>query len=243
MQSALELTTIIIISTFLVFAYVLGFYLCMKIIMVSLKDKEGISWKLDIANATCLIIHFTHIVFMHGITYLISDLYIYTGKWICYGSKLLTYFGNFHIASHSFFIALLKCLIITKWETARSIGHCKLAKIVLWVDLLLYTSLSFLVRLLSKPDFFWEYKGFSYVERCLGDPDDNWGLNSTKEVYHPGSGHCWISDATSSESKIEYAIYVVRLLICYAQILFVGLITLNIFEIGLYYKIFSFARR
>jgi hypothetical protein len=182
-------------------------------------------------------------MFMHGITYFISDLYTYTGKWICYASKLLTYLAQFHISSHTFFIALLKCIVVTKWQTARSIGHFKLTKIFLWIDLIIYSSLSFLVRLLSKPDFFWQYKGFIHVERCLGDPDDNWGLNSTKEVYHAGSGHCLISDVPPSESKTEYAIYMVRLLICYAQIIFVGLITFNIFEIGLYYKIFSFARR
>ena len=239
----MELTTIIIISIFFICAYFMGSYLCVKIILVSLKDKEAIAWKLEVANATCLIIHFTHVIFMHGITYLISDLYTYTGKWICYTSKLLTYSGNFHIYGHSFFIALLKYFIITKYVTSRSIGHSKIAKIFLWIDLILYSSSQFLVRLLSKQDFFWEYKGFSHVERCLGDPYDTWGLNSTNKVNHASSGHCLISDATSSYSEIEYAIYVVRLLICYTQLIFLALIALNIFEIGLYCKIFAFMRR
>ena len=239
----MELATSIITSIFFVCAYVMGFYFCVKIILVSLKDKESIAWKLDIANATCLIIHFTHLIFMHGITYIISDLYKYTGKWICYTSKLLTYLGNFHIYGHSFFIALLKCFVITKWQSARRFGHRKLAKIFLWIDLILYSSSAFLVRLLSKPDFFWEYKGFNHVEKCLGDPYDTWGLNSTNKTNHAGSGHCLISDDTTSQSEIEYSIYVVRLIICYAQLIFIALIALNIFEIGLYCKIFSFMRR
>ena len=242
MDSFPTLALNLVTTIYFICGYVIGLYLCSKIIICSLKDKEAFTWKLDVANSICLIVHFTHVIFMNAITYVITDVYIYTGKWICYASKLLTYMGRLHLSGHSFFISFLKYLIIVKWKTARAFGHSKLIKIFLWMDLILYSTCWFLLRLASKPDFFWTYSGFIHVERCLGDVGDSWAVNSTNK-FHPGNGHCLISEVDLFDSNIEYALYIFKVLICYTQLVFTALITLNIFEMAFYCRTFSFMRR
>ena len=70
-----------------------GIYLHVKIIKTSRNDKQ-ITWKLAITNSCMLMAHHTHCIFMEGITYIVQDLYIYTGEWFCYTSKATMYYGN-----------------------------------------------------------------------------------------------------------------------------------------------------
>ena len=62
-----------------VMIYLWGVYFHVKIIQVSKKDKD-LTWRLYIANSITMIIIFLQAIIMHSITYIIRDLYVYTGK-------------------------------------------------------------------------------------------------------------------------------------------------------------------
>ena len=96
------------------FVYGIGVLLNVKVIQVTRKEKQMTS-KLDETNSIFFIIHYAHVMVMHGITYLVQDLYLYLGKGFCYISKTLTIIGNSHNAQHSFIIALMKYVMIVHY--------------------------------------------------------------------------------------------------------------------------------
>ena len=128
MKEQSELAINIITSVIFICAYFIGLYFHIQIIRVSKKDKD-ITWKLDIVNSSLLIIHFTHSILMHCITYIEPDLYKYTGECFCYLSKFLTYYGILHIAAHSFIVSTMKYIFIIRWKKARTVGHDKVQQI------------------------------------------------------------------------------------------------------------------
>ena len=77
-----------------IFILAIGVYLSFKIIKTSVKEKSN-TWKLDISNSVVLIAHHTHCLLMEFITYIVPDLYIHTGEWFCYSSKVVT--NYFHL--------------------------------------------------------------------------------------------------------------------------------------------------
>ena len=124
MTILLDLKSIIMAIIIIGCLYCIGFFLAVKIIKISKTDKDSITWKLDIGHSSWLIVHYTHCIFMHGVTYFVPDLYLYTGTWFCYSSKLLTYFGIHHVLGHSFFVSSLKYVIIVHWKYQVCVGIC-----------------------------------------------------------------------------------------------------------------------
>ena len=240
MKEQSELAINIITSVIFICAYFIGLYFHIQIIRVSKKDKD-ITWKLDIVNSSLLIAHFTHSILMHGIAYFEPNLYTYTGEWFCYLSKFLTYYGILHIMAHSFIVSTMKYIVIVHWKKARALGHDKVQQIFFWIDLLFYPILMILIHLLSRPDFIWAYDGFAQIDRCLGDPKNNWGINTntTQTKLH---SLCYLK-APASTNFIEYTIYVLRSGICWAQVVVIYLVCWNLFEMVIYCQIFSSMRR
>ena len=82
-----------------------GVYFHVKIIQASRKDKD-LTWKLDIANSIIILFHFFQSIFMHTITYIVKDLYLYTGEWFCYLFKVIATYTTFYTYGHAFIISL-----------------------------------------------------------------------------------------------------------------------------------------
>ena len=236
-----EITINTITSIAFVCVYFIGLYLHIKIINISKKDKE-ITWKLDIVNSSLTIAHVTHSIWMHGITYFVTDLYTYTGEWVCYLSKFLAYYGNLHVTANSFIVGTMKYILIVHWSKARDTGHNKIREIFFWVNLLLYPMAQILVHLISRPDFFWEYDGFAQIDRCLGDPKNNWGTNSNRTQLKLHT-LCLTLKPPASTSYIEYFIHVFRSGICWTQLVVIYCVLWNVFEMIIYCRIFLFMHR
>ena len=101
-----------------------GIYLHVKIIKISKKEKE-MTWKLDITNSCLLIFNCTHSNLMEHITYIVHNLYTYTGQWFCYASKVVNYYGNLYTAGHSMIVSILKYIRIVHWKQSRKLGKEK----------------------------------------------------------------------------------------------------------------------
>ena len=96
--------------------YAGGTFLHIKIIQVSRREK-AMSWMLDVTNSIILMLHFAHVIIMYGITYVVQDLYLYLGEWYCYVSKAITMIGNAHTTQNSFIMAMLKYVLILRFQT------------------------------------------------------------------------------------------------------------------------------
>ena len=199
------------------------------------------TWKLDLSNSCLLIAHHGHCVIMDTITYIIHDLHNYTGAWFCYASKVVNFYGNLYTVGHSMIVAILKYILIVHWQRVKRAGQEKVKETFFWINFL-YPWVLILIHLTIKPDFFLIYDGFARVDRCLGDPNNNWGLNSNRTQIKVHTV-CKILIEPPREDVFAYTIYILRSGICWAQVVFEYLVNWNVIEILLYYQTFAFMRR
>ena len=224
----------------MILMYCVGLYLHIKIIKTSRKEK-GMTWKLDITNSCMLMVHHGHLIFMEGITFVVQDLYMYTGEWFCYTSKVIMYHGNVYTVGHTMIVSMLKYVIIVHWKKARNMGHEKIKQIFFWINLL-YPTFQILIHLMFRPDYFVAYDALTRIERCLGDPNNVLGPNSNKtqmKLYNI----CQSFDAPSHENYFAYAVYILKSSVCWVQVITMYMIAWNFVEMFTYCRIFSFMRR
>ena len=236
---------IIISMIMIICIHCVGMYLHIKIIKISRKEKQ-MTWKLDITNSCMLMAHHTHCVFMDGISYIVQDLYKYTGEWFCYTSKAVMYYGNLYTVTHSMIVSMLKYIIIIHWKKARNMGHEKIQKIFFWINLL-YPGIQILLHLILIPDFFVAYdllNGQARINRCLGDPNNVMGTTSNgTQMLMDNINYCQHIHEPSHEYYFAYALHVLKSIICWVQVIALFMISWNFVEMLIYCKIFSFMRR
>ena len=218
----------------------IGLFLHVKIIRISKKEKE-MTWKLDITNSCILIVNCTHSIVMENITYIVPNLYTYTGEWFCYASKVVNYYGNMYTAGHSMIVSILKYILIVHWKKSRNIGIENVKEIFFWINIS-YSLFMILIHLIIEPDFFWVWDGFARIDRCLGDPKNNWGpdSNRTQIKLH---AICKQFIEPSPDKYFASTIHIIRIGVCWGHIVLWYLVLWNIFEIFAYIRIFAIMRR
>ena len=146
-----------------------GVYFHVKIIQASRKDKD-LTWKLDIANSIILLFNFFQSIFMHTITFIVKDLFLYTGEWFCYLFKIIANYTTFYMYGHAFIISLTKYTIIVHWQAARGWGNEKVAMLYFWINIT-HPAISILIWLCIRPDFFWAWDGMAnYADEMSTQP-------------------------------------------------------------------------
>ena len=232
----LSLVTFFITASFI---YLIGLYQHSKIVKVCKKEKE-MTWKLDVTNSILLIIHFGHKLLLHGVTHLVQDLSIYTGDWLCYLSKFITHYLSLYTIAHSLLVSILKYIIIVNWRTSLKVGKEKIKEIFFYLNFL-HPIVTISFHLIFRPDFFLAYDGYAQIDRCLGDPKNNWKENSntSQTKLH----NLCIYPEPTNEYNIKYILQAAGWGMCWIQVILLYLITFNFFEILFYCRIFSFMRR
>ena len=86
-----DVATSVVVGILAICFYVIGMYLHTKIIIICKKEKQ-VTWKLDITNSISLMVAFTYNILLHFATYMIPDLYLVTGEWFCYASKVIIHY-------------------------------------------------------------------------------------------------------------------------------------------------------
>ena len=236
----LDLFSKVIMGSMLLGVYGIGVYLHVKVIQVSKKEKE-LTWKMDISNSVILLICSIHSLFMHTLTYFVSDLHTITGKWYCYLIKALYVIGSAHTTGHSFVIAVIKYVIIVHYQsTITGLKKEKVKSIFFWINLF-YPVAMFAVLCMITPDFIFIYDGVSPANRCLGKSEIFSSLkkNSSAVKLH---NLCNI-DAPNDLLSYKYAFFIVRKSICWVHIIFLYANVWNLIELIIYVKIFKFMHR
>ena len=219
---------------------VVGCILHSQIFRTARREKD-MTWKLDATNSCFVMIHFLQYISMHLVTYVIKDLYMYTGAWICYLSKFLTYYGGLYVQAHSLMIGLLKYFIIVHWKRSQEFGQEKVKTIFFWFNML-HPSCTIILFLIITPDFFLVWDGYSHVDRCLGDPKNNWvpNSNATQTKLHT---ICIDIVSNPPDNNLDYFVYIFRSSLCWIGVSMTYFILWNIFEVFVYFSIFRFMHR
>ena len=234
-----DATNLITILTIAISVFCLAIWTHIKVIKLSKREKD-MTWKLDTTNSCLIISIIVHRYLMHGITFIIQDLYLYTGKWFCYASKVLDLYGNLYMTAYSFIVASLKYVFIVRWEKVRDIGKEKTKTIFFWINLL-HPIFTIILHLINRPDFLWAYDGFPQFDRCLGDPKENWsrgGNNSLTKLHNL----CEFDEPFDND-LFEISVLYCRSTFCWLLVVTYYLVLLNILEILFYISIFRFTRR
>ena len=237
-------TVLIALTVVALLIYFVGIYFHVKIIQVSKKDKD-LTWKIDIANSIMMLFIFLQSIFMHLITYIISDLHMYLGEWFCYVFKVIAFYSDFYLFGHAFFISLTKYTVIVYWQKAREWGNEKVAMVYFWINII-HPFISIIIWLCIRPDFFWAYDGKKHIDRCLGDPKDLWVESFEKLMENKSlTNHHQLCQMAASPNQdyIRYIIHIVRTCSCWLHVGYhYGTIT-NLLEMAVYCRIFVFMRR
>ena len=222
------------------FLYLAGIYSHSKVVKVSLKDKD-MSWQLDVIYSCVRVFVNTLAYFLYAVTYMIPNLYLFTGEWFCYASKMVLHYNNVIIAYYTLTVAILKYVAIVHWQWARVFGHDKIKKIfsiILGVCIpLSNTLLYFAVR----PDFLWAYDGHKQVDMCLGDPKGNWeeGTNRTQTKLHV----LCLNIEPATDDTFNNILSNSRKGLCWFQVILGYLALWNLLDCAVYIKIFYVMKR
>ena len=230
----------LILPLIAVCVYGIGVYFHFKVIKVSFKEKD-ITWKLDITNSIILTVHHGYFLFMKIITFVIQDLHAYTGTWLCYLSKVAQYLGGLHISAHTLVIAILKYIMIVRWDWAMVVGQDKIKKAFFFIDFL-HPILILSVLLLVRTDFLVEWDSPSEeIDRCLGDPKNN--LDPARNHSLTKLHHLCQIDTPFNDNNFENFGYYFKTSICWAHFTIFYLCFSNLLEVLFYTLIFKFMRR
>ena len=222
-----------------VILYIIGVYLHVKLIKISNSDRH-MTWMMDIANSILILCSWAHLIIMHILTYMISDLHNYTGLWFCYASKALTIISNAHIGGHSFIIAMMKYVVIVFHDKVRCIGIEK-AKIIFLVINVLYPVYMFSVFNIINPDFLFIYGSVSQANRCLGESEIFSGQDPNKTIVKLHD-ICEFSEPFDSWSVMK-VLRLIRSMVCYFHVALIYLFLWNVIEAFVYYFVFKFMWR
>ena len=230
---------ILVLPVIALSVYIIGIFLHAKIIKTSIKGKE-MTWKLDVTNSFLLMIHYAHVLFMTSLTFFVHDVHIYTGKWFCYASKLLTYYGNFYISAHTLVVVILKYIMIVHWEMAMIVGHDKIKEIFFWTNFL-HPTLMISIHFVIRPDFLFAYDAYRETDICLGDPKHN--LDPARNESLTKLHNLCEFDQPPLDNYLEFLVYVLRTSVCGIQFILFYCVLWNFLEIFFYILIFKFMRR
>ena len=210
--------------------YVFGVVLHTKVIMVSKKDKD-LTWKIDIANSIFVLSGFASLIIIYTLTDLMPNLYMYTGEWFCYVCKVISHYTMLYLSGHSMVISMMKYFIIVYDENVRNLKD-RLKIGFFWLNIF-HPILNIVLQTTLNPDYIFQYDGYPRINKCLGN------LNLTKITWY---SMCEFNKPLEKTS-VEYAIYIFKWSICTGQVVLMLSITLNLFDMFFYHRIFSYMKR
>ena len=217
-----------------IFIYIIGLSLHAKIILISKKEK-WITWKLDVANSSLIIVHYANIILIHTTNIISNGFHVYTGAWFCYTSSAMVYYGVLYVTGHTFVVALMKYFIIVQWKFVRSFGKERIKEIFFWLNLL-HPLFMILLHLIVRPTFFRDFGGFAKIDGC------NFKSADTTAKGNLLSFRLCSFTTPHRDNYLDYTYFVFRTLMCGFQTILLLLIAGNVLEVILYGKIFRFSQ-
>ena len=223
-----SLSISLVVALAVICFYIIGVYLHIKIIIVSKKEKSAITWKLDITNSILVLGFYTFFIFNLLIIHVVEDLYVLTGQWLCYGTTLMIDYHVFYMLGHSLVIVVMKYTLIIHEEKTRTIKET--IKKVFFLVNVCHPIISIVLTVLIIPDFYPILVRHGEDNSCLS-------VRLQQKL-----STCW-SIIQAQNNFVDQVWYHVQWMSCNILLVFRALIALNILEVCLYIKIFTYMRR
>ena len=212
--------------------YPLGSYINWKIICICRQVKDK-TWQQDIVHALSMMSALFVMVVFENVSNYFTKLSDYTGGvWICYIPAFFYSYNTLAAGTHSFFIAFMKYIYIVHNEKVRGFDEDKLKKIFF----LIYSihPLFFAIPTVILLDF----EASTSLLRCFGVEDD---INDRYKDDKLGPMYlCKLTlDRDVDESSF---IYIITQGFCTFKMIWILILSSNIPEAFLYFKIFQYMR-
>ena len=214
-----------------IFVYLLGTYINWKIICVSRRTKDK-TWQEDIIHSISMMVAMCVVIVFENVSEHVKVLSKYTGGvWVCYVTAFIYSYNTFVGGFHSFNICFMKYIFIVHQEKVRQFGEDKLQKIFF---------LSYLIHplLLAIPTvILLDFEAYPSLIGCFGLEDE------LRDRYaSDGVGQMFLCKLTVDEGENRF-VYLAKQAFCTFKIIWVLILSSNIPEAYMYFKIFQFMRR
>ena len=236
----IDISQVVLYIVFLSIVFLIGMSLQIKIIKSARKEKP-VTWRTEIFHSIIMIIHFTLIIFVESLVYMIPD---YTGGWwICMLFRFIRRFGVVMITSHSLLISVHKYIVVVN-----RIDDNPERKTLETVLLVLYSTFSILWTVATFIRNFSSIPIFSTSENCFSlgkwfgqhtDENSDTSQGSQSSLF---AGFCKFGRNKENYNE-DNIIFFMTELYCIAHTCLKVMIYFNIFEGLVYYKIFRFINR
>ena len=220
-----------------IFIFTIGAYHQIKKIQICLKE-DGVCNKLEITNSIVVTLHLFNCVALYGITYVVKDLYLYTGEWFCFLTKIILASGDAHMMGHSFLLALVKLLVIVHAETD-VVRKEKIKNVAFYINCV-YGIVVVGILNIARPDYVFVYHS-SMADRCFGRS----GVMKLDDNTTSAANLAQLCDITypSQQLTFDYVIAFIREFICWLDVSFIYLNAANVLEGLCYLHIFAYMNR
>ena len=226
--SGIKLTSLV----FQTLLYLIGLPIQVKIIKICWREKDGKTWYIHLINSVILIIHFFLLILYDIITHFFPNLSSITGEWLCYGILFVRFYGYFIIIFNSLLVALIKYTYIVHNKNAMLNNEAKLKKLFLAINFFLPFSLAALASVTKDINVFSDLVSCFGLTQEVDETYDTWYKNVLKFFM---CSHGW----TEHDITEKYSLYILQQCACGFKTVFAMLISSNVPEAFLYFRIFS----
>ena len=216
-----------------IMVYCIGTYINWKIISVCRKVKDK-TWQIDIAHSVGMMIAVLVIVIFEKVSDQIAVLSEYTGTGVCYLTSSVYTYSAYLGGFHSFSISLVKYAFIVHNEKVRRYGEEKLRKIFFWGYVLHPLMLTIPTVILL------DFEVFSSLIHCFGLQEELIDRYRTSD----GFNKMFLCKLGLDEEETETSFsYILKQSFCSTKMIWVLVLSSNIPEGYMYFRIFRFMKR
>ena len=224
----------IVITVVKIFVICLGSFIQLKIILTCLNAKDTITRQIDITQAVAITIFVFFTNLFEPITDHIPDLHEKVGDWICHIAAFIYLFTVYVCLFHSFVVALMKYIFIVHHMKNRAFGERKTQKIFFLATIIHPAILAILTTLA------YDFESSKPLISCYGLKEQVLMKYNTSTRFEKAF-LCKLGNMGTDKDDMPW--FYIRQGFCATKMIWVLLLSTNIPEGYLYFKIFKKMRR
>ncbi len=211
--------------------FLAGLFINTKIVLLEWKNRECKTWQIQIVCSVCSTIYFVFDLPFSAISVAIPDLSKYTGDWFCNLATFIIIYGIFTFTTSSVVIAMMKYTFIVHPFKALEWGHDKIQKLFLAMYITIPSLMAVLV-IVTK-----DFESYKYIRMCFGMKNEDLETHILKRIFLCNLKEIGIDESynTHLQNSIQS--------VCVIRSVLALIITCNVMEAFVYYKIFTKMKR
>ena len=215
-----------------VVVYAVGLVINIKLISVCWTKKETTTWPIHMTNSIFLTVYWALDLSFLAVSNTVPMLSVYTGEWFCKLSAFVIIYGVKFIIMDSLIVAAMKYIFIVHDVKARLYGFEKIQKIFTIIKLTIPLMFATFQTIMG------DYESYKAINNCLGLKREN----VPKRSLWPKLFLCNLKESNEYLSG-EYIANLVLQIACATNSALSYIISCNLVEAYLYYKIFTKMKR